>query len=129
MKIKYFFLTLVYLAVGINAFSSHQEEERGQPIYQAHQVQIPQEITPAEELKNTIKGQVRELIEILKNSKFQQKAFQKGWLNEAEPNHGQLVQFLEDIDPSKKRILQNIDQYFLSKGTACLLYTSDAADE
>jgi hypothetical protein len=129
MKFKYFFLTLVYLAVGINAFSSDQEEEKRRPpqyLCQTHQERIPQEITPAEKLKNTIRRQVQELIgRLLENSEFQQTAFQKGWLNQEEEERGQLIQLLKKIDPSKKRVIQNIDRYFLSKGREIDRDTSD----
>lgn len=126
MKFKYFFLTLVYLAVGINAFSSQQgkieyEEEKGRPpqySYQTHQEQIPQEITPAEELKNTIRGQVQKLIERLQQEEFSEYTNQRGWVQ-------QLAELHDNLDPSKKRILDDVRKKYSQLTTLSLKIRDD----
>jgi len=119
MNFKYFFFTLVYLTIGMNAFSSQQKkiefEEEKIKIYQVPQYPVLQKISPAEELKNTIREQTKKLISILEGSEFQQTAFQKGWLNKEYPEQGQLIQFLQEIDPSKKHILKKISDFYLIK--------------
>lgn len=105
MNFKYFFFTLVYLTIGMNAFSSQQkkiefDEEKIQ-FYQVPQYPVLQKVSPAEALKSDIKIQVTKLIQVLQEKDFNEYATKEGWIQ-------QLTELHDNLDASKKRTLDNI---------------------
>jgi hypothetical protein len=109
----------------MNAFSSQEKkiefEEEKINIYQVPQYQVLPKISPAEELKSDIKIQVTKLIQILNEKEFNEYATQEGWIK-------QLTELHDNLDASKKRILDNIRKKYKTL-TEISLSIRDKLDE
>ena len=66
--------------------------------------------------KNEIQSGIQRLItDFRENKELSKTAFCKGWLNEEDNDQGTLLILLNNINPSKKRVLKDIDNFFRTR--------------
>ncbi|MHA1558361.1 MAG: hypothetical protein ACTSXG_00925 [Alphaproteobacteria bacterium] len=105
MKLKYVvFFVFLYVVSATISFAMELEETR--------ENQIIQKISPIEETKNKIQQQLGDLKKVLDSEQYREISYQKGWLNKEQPNQGLLLKLSSDIDPSKKKVLDDIGTFF-----------------